>query len=599
MKRRSPKIVKGVLIPVLIQDPAVAVETEARSITHPVVVKDSKGFSAGPACRRVAIVDLDFHTGKLRAPAELDPKARPYPNIGMYSAPIPTKKGAASMPWTRNSERGIDVGQLGFMTLDDPFMKVSVFGTVLRTLGLVQNPAVLGREIPWAFPGEQLLVVPRAGDLDNAFYHRDSRSLQFYYGATSSGQTVYSGLSQDIVAHETAHAIIDGIAPDLYDASSPESLAIHEGLADLTAGLLSMRNRELTHKPGDRRMDLKIFQQSSRFSRIAEEFGRWRGHGTSLRDICNMKTMDPKGRQDRRVDSSSPHSASEVLSGLLFQVFRSLFARMPDDPAAWRKMSKQEASNFEAMRYRVAYASDRTLGLAYRGLDWLPPGDASFADLTLAMLAADQEFFPRDAQTRKQLREEATSRGISLSDAASRSVSQVEVPLSPAAEQKFLAQHREALEIPSGADVRVTVRLTHIYEPPPIPRTTSESFDLTPDMKRWVSAKTENYLIKLAWEQHETNDLEGWGTARSYRTGATIVAAPDGRVRTVLHNRNAALSTRSRSRFLRRVLSGQRVTPMIGPDGAPLERGLRAELREGTLSITGAMQALHVAADIE
>jgi hypothetical protein len=118
-------------------------------------------------------------------------------------------------------------------------------------------------------------------------------------------------------------------------------------------------------------------------------------------------------------------------------------------------------------------------------------------------------------------------------------------------------------------------------------------------MRRWVSAKTENYLIKLAWAQHETNDLEGWGTARSYRTGATIVAAPDGRVRAVLHNRNAALSTRSRSRFLRRVLSGQRVTPMIGPDGAPLERGLRAELREGTLSITGAMQALHVAADIE
>jgi len=598
MKRRSPKPVKGVLLPVLIQDPAVALETEARSIMHPVVVKDSKGFSEGPACRRVAIVDLDFHSGKLRRPAEFDPKGSPYHDIATYRITVPTKKGARLMPWTRNSKGGLDVGQLGSIPLDDPFVKVSVFGTVLRTLGLVQNPAVLGREIPWAFPGEQLLVVPRAAELDNAFYHRDSRSLQFYYGATSVGQTVYSGLSQDIVAHETAHAIIDGIAPDLYNAVSPESLAIHEGLADLTAGLLSMRNRELTHKPGER-IDLKEFQRSSRFSRIAEEFGRWRGHGTSLRDICNTKTMDPKGREDCRIDASSPHSTSEVLSGLLFHVFCSLFARMPDNPAARRKISKRESSNFEAMRYRIAYASDRTLGLAFRGLDWLPPGDASFADLTLAMLAADQEFFPDDARTRTQLRQEATSRGIPLSDAAPRFVSHVEVPLNAAAEKKFLARHREALEIPSRTDVQVSVRRIHIYKPPPVPRTTSESFDLTPDMKRWVSPDTENCLIKLAWEQHETNDLEGWGTSRSYRTGSTIVATPAGRVRAVLHNRNAARSTRSRSNFLRRMLSGQRVAPMIGPDGIPLESGLRAELRDDTLSITGAMQALHVAAEIE
>jgi len=251
------------------------------------------------------------------------------------------------------------------------------------------------------------------------------------------------------------------------------------------------------------------------------------------------------------------------------------------------------------MRYRIAYASDRTLGLAFRGLDWLPPGDASFADFVLAMLAADQEFFPRDARVRTQLRKEATSRGIPFSDAAPRFVSRVEVPLNAAAERAFLAQHREDLQIPPDAEVIVTVRRTHIYKPPLIPRTTSESFELTPDMKRWVSPDTENYLIKLGWAQRETNDVEGWGTTRSYRTGSTIIATPAGRVRAVLYNRNAARASRSRSRFLRRVLTGERLAPMIGPDGIPLERGLRAELRDGTLSITGAMQALHVAADIE
>ena len=588
---------KGVLLPVLIQDPAVAGETEARSIVHPVIVKDPAGFTEGPACRRVAVVDLDFRTGKLREPARFDPKGSPYRDIAAYRAAIPTKRGVGRMPWARGTEKGADVGELGFIPLDDPFMKVSVFGTVLRTLGLVQDPAVLGREIAWAFPGKQLLVVPRAAEMDNAFYHRDSRSLQFYYGSSSRGRTVYAGLSQDIVAHETAHAIIDGIAPDLYDAVSPESLAIHEGLADFTAGLLSMRNRELTHKPG-KAISTKEFQESSRFSRIAEEFGRWRGHGDALRDICNTKTLDPRAEDERRVDTTSPHSTSEVLSGLLFVVFRMLFAYAPRDPAVKRKVDQGGSAAFEGLRYRIAYSCNRALGLAYRGLNWLAPGDASFADLVTAMLAADREFFPDDPRVREALSKEAVLRGIPVSQPTNL-LTNVEVPLTADARRAFIERHREALGIPSGARPTVTVRRTHIYAPPLLPRSTSESFDLKPNMSRWTSAKTEHFLVKLAWWQREVNDLEGWGAHRQYRSGATIVIARDGRVRAVLQNRHAAMATSSRSDFLRRMLAGEGATPRVGPDGVPLQRGLRARIKGDTLSITGAMQMLHVVGDLE
>jgi len=588
---------QAVLLPVLIQDPVVAGETQARSIVHPVIVKDPAGFSEGPACRRVAVVDLDFNAGKLRPPAKFDPRGSPYRDIATYRVAIPTKKGSAAMPWSRGSEKGLDVGELGFIPLDDPFMKVSVFGTVLRTLGLVQDPAVLGREIPWAFPGKQLLVVPRAAEMDNAFYHRDSRSLQFYYGSSSRGTTVYSGLSQDIVAHETAHAIIDGIAPDLYDAISPESLAIHEGLADLTAALLSMRNRELTHKPG-KPIDTKVFQESSRFSRIAEEFGRWRGHGDALRDVCNIKTLNPQAASDSRVDSSSPHSTSEVLSGLLFVVFRALFAAAPRDRAVSHKIKRTDAAQPEGLRYRIAYACDRTLGLAYRGLDWLPPGDSSFADLVGAMLAADRAFFPDNPRVREVLGEEAGRRGIGITE-TNQVMASVEVPLNAAARRKFGEHHRDALRIPADARVTVTVRPTHIYTPPLVPRSTGESFDLKPNMSRWISETTEHYLIKLAWWEREANDLVGWGTHRRYRAGATIVAEKSGQVRAVLQNPHTELTATSRSTFLRRTLSGERTTPEIGPDGVALQRGLRASLENDTLTITGAMQALHVAGDLE
>jgi len=590
---------KGVLLPVLIQDPVVAGETKARSIVHPVIVKDPAGFTEGPACRRVAVVDLDFNAGKLRPPAKFSPRGSPYRDIATYQVAIPTKKGAGMQAWARGSDKGVDVAELGRIPPDDPFMKVSVFGTVLRTLALVQDPAVLGREIEWAFPGKQLLVVPRAGEMDNAFYHRDSRSLQFYYGSSSQGTTVYSGLSQDIVAHETAHAIIDGIAPDLYDSISPESLAIHEGLADLTAALLSMRNRELTHKPGKGITNTKEFQESSRFSRIAEEFGRWRGHGDALRDVCNTKTMDPNADYDSRVDSSSPHSTSEVLSGLLFAVFCTRFAAAARDPAVKRKITREDAAaQPEGLRYRIAYACNRTLGLAYRGLDWLPPGDASFADLVGAMLAADREFFPGKARIREILCKEARRRGIPVTKTVEL-LRQVEVPLNAAARRRFVEQHREALAIPAGARVNVTVRRIHVYAPPIVPMSNSELFDLTPNMKRWTSETTENYLIKLAWWQREPNDLVGWGTHRRYRTGATIIAEKSGRVRTVLQNTNTPIATTSRTNFLKLMLKGERSTPEIGPDGAELQRGLRASLENDTLSITGAMQALHVVGDQE
>jgi len=41
------------------------------------------------------------------------------------------------------------------------------------------------------------------------------------------------GLAHDIVAHETTHAILDGMQRRLSTASNPDVLALHEGFADM------------------------------------------------------------------------------------------------------------------------------------------------------------------------------------------------------------------------------------------------------------------------------------------------------------------------------------------------------------------------------
>ena len=65
---------------------------------------------------------------------------------------------------------------------DSPeFLAVNAFGTVFETIRMFEEPGALGRRVKWAFDGEQLLVVPRAGEWANAFYDRATRSLQFFW----------------------------------------------------------------------------------------------------------------------------------------------------------------------------------------------------------------------------------------------------------------------------------------------------------------------------------------------------------------------------------------------------------------------------------
>lgn len=607
----------AVLLPVLIQDPSVAGDVSRLiSLIHPVVVKDPTGFTEGPACRRVAVVDLDFHTGKFGVPARFDPKGSPYRNVAAYRVTIPTRKGARVTPWSRSNKK-VALERLSSSRYYDPFLKVSVFGIVLRTIGLVQDRVALGRKVKWAFPGEQLLLIPRAGALENAFYHRESRSLQFYYGAVAGqrNRRVYAALSQDIVAHETAHAIIDGIAPDLYHASSSESLAIHEGLADITAALLSMRNRELLSKElRDSPETLQEIQGSSRFSRIAEEFGKWRGYGDALRDVCNNKTLNPdEPEESRRVDATSPHALSEVLSGALFEVFRNEFGVMPNNPALKRAQRGSDRFRSDQTRWRTTYAVNRLLSLIYKGLDWLPPGEASLGELIRAMVVADEVYLPRATTARGLLLREAQRRHIlpgGLPKDATLGLAEEQhgdllesLRSSAQARREFVHRHRERLGIPPGAPVRMVCRLCDVYEPPLVPdERQGESFFLLPVLtRRQRAGRSKHLLVKLRWSSTEANDLGPvWGRVRRFSAGATLVLDPGGRVRAVLLAGADPRQRERRSGFLKRLLlcDGEAVNRRRkGPDGLPLQCALRTQVRGDTLSLSGAFQALHIVGD--
>ena len=107
----------------------------------------------------------------------------------------------------------------------------------MRTLARFEF--ALGRRVAWGSDGHQIHVAPHAFADANAFYSREDEGLFFGYFTGRDGKPVFTCLSHDVVAHETTHALLDGLRRRYIEPSSPDQAAFHEGFADVVA-LLSV-----------------------------------------------------------------------------------------------------------------------------------------------------------------------------------------------------------------------------------------------------------------------------------------------------------------------------------------------------------------------
>jgi len=133
------------------------------------------------------------------------------------------------------------------------FHQQMVYAVIMTTIKNFEM--ALGRKILWS-PAERtvsgqvryeyvdkLLVFPHGFRDQNAYYSPDRKVLLFgYYNATPvngaiylPGGIVYSCLSHDIIAHETTHALLDGMYSRFMESTHPDVPAFHEGFADLVA----------------------------------------------------------------------------------------------------------------------------------------------------------------------------------------------------------------------------------------------------------------------------------------------------------------------------------------------------------------------------
>ncbi len=450
-------------------DPELSTDQNWDSVDQPEVFLD------GPISTRVAVLDFNETTGALEPAVVLNTSGQ----RAEYQVAI---------------------------NLDDrAFQAVSSFSTVMKTLQTFESADVLGRRIEWASPGNQLLLIPRAGEWANAYYERESASLQFFSFKDPQGQVIHSSLSFDIVAHETGHAILDAIAPSLYDTITPESLALHEAIADITALVMSVTSSKL-RETLLRQTDNSISGMNA-FTWIAEEFGKARGgiNGDPyLRNLSNKLTMG-------EVNSAEPHDLSQVLSGALFELLSWIFENR-------KRQAKSGEIPPETSGKSLVVANFIFRRVAFRALDYLPPGEIAFSDYGRALWAADRNSNPDSPEFREFFAEEFVRRGIiqsvtELDTAIENADIFTGVDLDGLTESDWLAydfanRHRDLLRVPTNASrFSVLDRL----------QVSKVTYRLATGKVRY-----QELLFKISWEATEDNPVPGLPPRRGVSFGTTL-----------------------------------------------------------------------------
>jgi hypothetical protein len=427
-----------------------------------------------------------------------------------------------------------------FKAPDDPtdlhFQQLNAYAIAERAIWLMENE--LGRTVSWGFDASRLIVLPHAGEMANAFYSKDTTSLQFY-SYRVGGSVQHTCLAHDIVAHETGHALLDAVRGRFSESYHPETAALHEGFADLAAVFAalshdSVRNLMLT-AGGE-------FRARSAIARIGDEFHGpgLEGRG-ALRDLADPGEIDFDGVLE-------PHLLSLKLTRGAFGALQAFFDRnraQGDDPEKSLKIAHRALQR-----------------MVVRGLDYLPPADGTFEDFARAILAADVSANPADGRGyRAALAKLFVDNKIGSSvenllppSASTRPWTHDGLPWPPrtAAEAYlFLDQHRTRLALHPKPELRDFVVRRFDVSRAPAPRPAAEPSDT--DIDNVVFGY--EYPIDIELTGDRFGSLQGlWLTLRG---GGTLVF--DGKARLRAHARKPVTRPRVKATkdFLAAVINGR------------------------------------------
>jgi hypothetical protein len=328
-------------------------------------------MAPGPRGSRLHVVDYDAVTGTLTPPYEL-------------------VCGSGDKPdrFATSSDEEL---------LTDPgFHAQNVYAIAARTLAAFES--ALGRRIPWSFRSHQLYLVPHAFEEGNAYYNPHEQAVLFgCFGP--EGDRTFTCLSHDIIAHETTHAVLDGLRSRFDVPALPDQDAFHEAFADIVALLSVFSIREVVERliaegsagtlreadvAKERLRELALVKVAEEMSDVVH-----RERGSGMRNSTELEPTEA-WKDDTSDDWVEPHRRGEVLVAVvleaLLEIWRGRLEGLIQAGMLDRERAAEEGSK----------AAAHLLAMMIRAVDYCPPVDFEFADFLDAVLLSDQEIVPDD-----------------------------------------------------------------------------------------------------------------------------------------------------------------------------------------------------------
>ena len=296
---------------------------------------------------------------------------------------------------------------------------------------------------PWDDSGyiQRLTIEPHAFAQENAFYDPRKVALRFGYfkaaagdpGDHVPGSSVYTCLSHDIVAHETTHAILDGMHRRFGEATNPDVLAFHEGFADIVSLMQHFTMTEVLHDQiAQTRGDL---ESESMLGSLALQFGKTTGRRGALREAIGR--LDENGVW-RRIPPDpaayqkiiAPHARGALLVAAVFDAFLAIYKvrtadlyRIYTGGSGVLRPGAIHPDLVNRLAAEATKAAGHVLRICIRALDYVPPVDITFGEYLRGLITADSDMVPDDSLGYRVAFVEAfRGRGIYPSDVATLSV---------------------------------------------------------------------------------------------------------------------------------------------------------------------------------
>jgi hypothetical protein len=416
-------------------DPSVGKNAGNRATVH----VPWETLSPGPTGRKIAVIDYCPSTGCYYPPVDLDD-------------PLLL------------ANNGFDPSEA-----DPRFHQQMVYAIASRTIQMFE--VALGREIHWrradrfgssAKNGNMrrkagdiwvLKLYPHAMQQANAYYSPQAHGILFGFfraektgqGRNLPGQLVFTCLSQDIIAHEVTHAVIDGIRTYFTESTNPDVLAFHEGFADLCALFSHFSHKhdliDTIQRTGGRLYQTELaayaptpaghvnadgstggkpeivaqVRQLNPLIQLAMQFGQARGNKAGLRTALETEP----NADDIQKNVNDPHFRGSILVAAVFDAFFSVYMKRADP--LFRIYRASNPSNQNDLPGPMAdllaeYASETAVAffqLCARAIDYCPPVDITFGDFLRALITVSKDLDPADDRgVRDALMEAFRLRGI-------------------------------------------------------------------------------------------------------------------------------------------------------------------------------------------